>query len=336
MSLSGTRSDRQRVNSRWWFHAKRLVWEWEFTPLRATVIYLIFGFSALAVSDIVMVALFAEPLLSTLQVLKGFAEVLLTGGFIYLLTRRSRATVEARNDRLKRQREELSVLHRVLRHNLRNHLNIVVGHCQQLRERADGDAEQRSCEAIERAGEEILEYTESAEQIRRVTESEEEVRVDLSETIPELLSDDDLPTDAAEVRTEIPDRATVTVNSQFPEAIREIVANAIQHGDSERPELSITVDPAAGPPLLTKVEITDDGPGVPDHVREVILNQEQDQLLHLDGMGLWFVYWTVAASGGEFDITQRDSGGTAIQMFVPTRFPTAVETLGVAVAGITR
>lgn len=73
----------------------------EITPARITAAYLLFGFAALYLSDVILVQLFADPVLSQLQTLKGGVEVLATGGLIYGLSRWSRSQVETRENRLR-------------------------------------------------------------------------------------------------------------------------------------------------------------------------------------------------------------------------------------------
>jgi PAS domain S-box-containing protein len=58
---------------------------WNLTPARIAGIYLLFGVTALLVSDVLLDVLFADPLLATLQGIKGVLEVLATAGLIYLL-----------------------------------------------------------------------------------------------------------------------------------------------------------------------------------------------------------------------------------------------------------
>lgn len=59
------------------------------TPFRLAVLYLAFGFVALFASDVVLLAVFEDPLLRTLQAGKGALEVFVTAVFIYLVVRSS-------------------------------------------------------------------------------------------------------------------------------------------------------------------------------------------------------------------------------------------------------
>lgn len=59
------------------------------TPFRLAVLYLAFGFVALFASDVLLLAVFEDPLLRTLQAGKGALEVFVTAVFIYLVVRSS-------------------------------------------------------------------------------------------------------------------------------------------------------------------------------------------------------------------------------------------------------
>lgn len=59
------------------------------TPFRLAVLYLAFGFVALFASDVLLLAVFEDPLLRTLQAGKGALEVFVTAVLIYLVVRSS-------------------------------------------------------------------------------------------------------------------------------------------------------------------------------------------------------------------------------------------------------
>jgi signal transduction histidine kinase len=284
------------------------------TAARITLVYLVFGFLALYLSDVVFVELFSEPLLSRVQAAKGGVEVLLTGGLIYGLTRRSRRALQRRNERLREQRRELQVLHRVFRHNLRNDLNVLKGYAELvLDELADGDL-RAACETIVDTSRRIDRYSEQAARIRDLSEQNTTVVVDLSECLPRIVDSHDRVTEAVEVSVETPETASVTVHPEFETALRELISNAIEHTDTDSPRVDISVDPEGGPAHKVEVHVRDNGPGIPEHELEALETGESDQLVHLSGLGLWFVYWTVDRSGG--DISFDRNGGTCVRVAV--------------------
>lgn len=110
---------------RYWEY--RLTTGWRIGPLRGAIIYLGLGFAGLYVSDVLFVRHFSEPFLSQLQAVKAGIEVLLTAVFVYVILYVSRYPPERSRRTARRRQEGLQVLHRVLRHNLRNDVDVVLG-----------------------------------------------------------------------------------------------------------------------------------------------------------------------------------------------------------------
>jgi signal transduction histidine kinase len=259
------------------FRGRRLLPAWELTPLHVALVYLSLGTCALFVSDVLLVEYLADPLLTRVQAAKGGLEVLVTTGFVYVLTSGSRAQLQRANDRLDRRREELEDVVR-----------------------------------------DVLHYTNRAAQIRQISDGNGATeRFDLPELLPSIVEHLGPDVREADLRIDVPDHAPVDVNSMFPAAVEELVTNAVVHADAAEPVVEITVDPEGGPHRATTIEVADDGPGVPDDVRRVLAETERDQLVHLDGMGLWFVTWTVADAGGTLDVETNEWGGTTIRVTVP-------------------
>jgi len=285
----------------------------EWTPVRVTALYLVLGFLALVVSDLLIVAVLDDPLLSNVQSAKGAIEILATAGFIFVLTRRSRRQLRRTNNELERQREELSVLHRVLRHDLRNALTVIAGAATHLRSKRELDSEAMDhCTRIERRAERLADVVEQASQIRRITENGNDGSVlDLEATIHAAVRSVD--TTDASVSVDVPSNEKIVVNRLFEAAIAELVDNAISHAETARPTVDIRGSRNAE---WITIRISDDGPGFPDRVRRVFARREFDQLLHLEGMGLWFAYWTVSDAGGTFRIESNEAGGTTIVLSV--------------------
>jgi len=292
--------------------------QWELTPGRIAIVYLFFGFVGLYISDVVFARIFAEPLRSQVQALKGAVEVLVTAGFIYAISVASRRQLERTNRRLERRNEELHVLHRVLRHNLRNDLNVIEGHAEYVVEsQRDDDDQSKPCKTILRKTQAIIDYIQRAGQIRRLNERDTVETYDLTEIVPAVVEDSEAITDGVNLTTDIPGKATVRANHMFPAALKELLTNAVIHADSDTPQVSISVSETDAPAGMTAVDIADDGPGIPESVRRVIESDEHDQLAHLSGLGLWFVHWTLTDAGGSLSF-DTDGDGTTVRMLVPT------------------
>lgn len=312
--------DRPDLAGQLWKHRLyRLANRWEITPSTGAFLYLVFGFTALYLSDVIFVRYISEPVLSQVQALKGGVEVVLTGGLVFVLLQASRYPLEHSNENLERRQEELQVLHRVLRHNLRNDINTIMGFADTVRQTAPPETRD-DCAKILQAASNILEYTHQASRIRRVTEKNGAITTyDLTEDIPALVDRHDLMDERIDLSMQIPDRAVVDVNHMFGSAIEELITNAITHAETEHPTISISVRNDSEVRGMTEVCVADDGPGVPEYVVELLGRPEEDQVNHLDGMGLWFVYWTVTESNGTLEIEDADLGGSRVRMWVPQK-----------------
>jgi signal transduction histidine kinase len=286
------------------------------SPLRIAVVYALFGVLALYVSDVLFVRYLTDPLLGRVQAAKGGVEVALTAGLIFALTRRYRRQFERANDRAERQREELQVLHRVLRHNLRNDLNVVLGYADTVRRSGSFRSE---CERIVETAERMVGYTDQARRIDAVTEGGgHSQRFDLASLLPGLLATHPALSESVDVTTDLPEAAPVEANRMFPEALRELVENAVVHNDREAQSVVVEVSPDDGPAGTTEIRVVDDGPGIPGAELVPLREHTEDGLVHLSGMGLWFVHWTVDSSDGDLAFLRNEDRGTTVRIRVPT------------------
>lgn len=288
------------------------------TPLRITLLYLVFGMAALVISDVLFVRYLSEPLLSQVQALKGGAEVLLTAGLIFVLTNHREGQLAQERRDITQQRKELSVLHRVLRHNIRNDINVILGRTEMIRTQVSDDQLDAHCAKILEKVDELAQYTEQAALIRKTTENLDRTgTLDLSRAIASIIDDHPLISTETDVSLTLPEQATVEANTQLPEAIKELVTNAIKHTDAETPLVAIEVRREQVRQGMVEIRISDNGPGIPLAEREAIRGGIEAPLQHPSGMGLWSVKWAVDNSGGEIAFEDREPTGTTVVIRVP-------------------
>lgn len=122
---------------------------------------------------------------------------------------------------------------------------------------------------------------------------------------------------SVEVSTTLPDHAVIEANPMFSEALEELITNAIEHNDTETPMITIDVSSESGPLPMVEVQIEDNGPGISTSELEPLREGKEEQLLHLSGIGLWFVKWTVRHSGGELVFEDNNQPGTTAVIRVP-------------------
>jgi two-component system OmpR family sensor kinase len=326
MEDSGFNQANDVMSQGWGPWIRAVLGQLELTALRITLFYVILGMTALLLSDVLLPQYLNDPFLSQAQALKGGIEILLTGGFIYVIVRRSRRQIHQATEQVERQRDELSLLHRVFRHNLRNTLNVIRGHSELAKERAEAEQMEERCKEIYGSSERILEYTEQARRIRKVTDGDGSAeRIDLATMVDDILTDHPLVTDEVTVRTAVPEGIEVEANPMLTEAIRELVTNAIKHNDASTPTLSIELDGEAGSSEKVGLRIQDNGPGLPPSEIESLRRERESQVLHATGMGLWFVDWVATHSGGELRVLSADDTGTDVCVHLPKAMRPPVE-----------
>jgi PAS domain S-box-containing protein len=212
------------------------------------------------------------------------------------------------DERLREQR--LSVLSRVLRHNVRNRTNVIRGHAKHVRARVDGPDLQDELATVERAATDLALTSDRARRAEELLREDHSIRqqIDLAETIRGAVESAD--TDHLVVETDLPDSAPAVAAEAVGFAVRELLTNVREHVPD--PTVRITVD-ADGD--TADVIVADDGPGIPDHERAAIASDHESPLDHSTGLGLWLVNWIVTASGGRLTFREDGPGATVVLSF---------------------
>jgi signal transduction histidine kinase len=210
----------------------------------------------------------------------------------------------------RRREQRLAVLNRVLRHNLRNDLNVVQGYLDIAADRVD-DADLRGMlETATRKTAGVIELGEKARSIENAMGDGADGTASVA--VRPLLRDirDDLRAGAdAEIRIEAPGEPSVRTDPPVLAVVLEnLVENAVEHTDTDAP--AVTVRVGADEAGVT-IEVEDDGPGVPDHELDVLDATEETALEHGSGLGLWIVKWGVASLGGTVAFDVSDAGTVA-------------------------
>ena len=221
---------------------------------------------------------------------------------------------------LKQREIQLQVLHRLLRHNLRNDLNVIEGFADLLAAELDDERHQEFADRIRSNATQLAELSETANTIESVVGHRELDRrpVDLGELVADTA--EACATTYAEADLSIDDLTSVRVAAGPPleTAIAELIDNAIEHNHRETPAVSVSV--AADDDTAT-VTISDNGPGIPPAEWAVVTGDtEISQLEHGSGLGLWLVRWVTEGYGGELTYHDREPGST-ISIQLPVADP---------------
>lgn len=209
-------------------------------------------------------------------------------------------------DRLEQERR-LRVLHRVLRHNLRNEMTAIAGYADILTETASS---QESREYATNIYEQATDVSKLGEQVRRI---EQALDVDRSQVAidPEALVRESAewfrssrPESTIQITAD--ETGDILADELLKIAIENLVENAIEHHpDAATIEIKLApVDEA-----WFDISICDDGPGIPERERAVVGgDREITQLDHSMGLGLWVTRWIVQGVDGKLLFADCESG----------------------------
>ena len=215
-------------------------------------------------------------------------------------------------DRRRRERQ-LVVMDNLLRHNLRNDLNVIRGHAELIdRDRTDVET---STAVIRRTADDLLESAEKQRDlIAYLTEDVTPSRVDLAAVAERTVAavDGRFPDATVDVRT--PDAAPARTLDEVEFAMTELVENAVRHADGD-PEVRVTV--SSGTDRRT-VTVEDRCPPIPEFEASVLTgDHEMSDIYHSTGLGLWLVYWVVELSGGDVEVSTSPDGGNRVVIRLP-------------------
>lgn len=292
------------------------------TPAFVAAIYLCLGVGALFLSDVVLVTLIDNfTVVQQLQALKGVVEIVLTTAFIYIAMARHERSLRSSIAVNREQAQELAVLHRVFRHNLRNKLNVVFGHARQAKAEVTDDRLRVRLETVIDQLGSIYDTSEQAVKIEQLSFSNADPEpVEVVALVEELVAEYETTTDAT---FELSAPATAWVRS-FPQlrvALNELLDNAVSHTNAPQCRVSVTVSTDSSDRPMTRISIADNGPGIQAGTQEILESIEVDPSNHLTTFGLWTAYWIVTRSGGEFDIEANEPRGSRIVLSFDSASP---------------
>jgi len=222
--------------------------------------------------------------------------------------------VQQSRDTVRQHNEQLQVLDRVLRHNLKNKTNAIMLNAeiidrngdQQLRQRADHIVD--TCEDLLAKAEKQRIITQAlapdtSDATLDIVPKIEYTVAALSETHPE-----------ASIESILPEKALVVGNPYIRLAVGELIENPIVHNDNE-PIIEVSVTKESD---TVRIQITDNAPHIPDPDRQVLTGEANlNPLKHGSGIGTWVVYRVVTESGGTVQCKQLEPRGNRITVFLP-------------------
>jgi PAS domain S-box-containing protein len=224
--------------------------------------------------------------------------------------------VAVQTDITKRRNKEkqLEVLDRVLRHNLRNDLNVIQARATMLKEKAREDLQPHAEAILSKSRELVATADTEREIVRLLTDPRRQCVQDISQVARKAVDRVRQTYPCAKLVTDIQDDVHRPASPKLNRAIEELLVNAIVHNDTERPTVELSVDTY---PNRVEITVADDGPGIPESETAILETPDSlDPLFHGSGLGLWLVHWIAKLSQGTVTFAENEPRGTAVTLRV--------------------
>mgnify|MGYP000566129832 CR=1 FL=1 len=222
-------------------------------------------------------------------------------------------------DQLERSNDQLTVLNRVLRHNIRNAMTVVSGRVELLNERADGGDE--SAAVVEENVDRLLTVSEHARHIGAVigsdgADEDVETVVDLVEVVDGVIERLRAEHPDAEFDAPAAESCRVRAHPLTEVVTSEMIENAVVHNDGDAPQVTVSVWRVGNHAAL---RVADDGPGLPEETVETLRRGYETSMRHTDGLGLWLIQWVVDQSDADLVFEPTAEGQVVAILFDPIK-----------------
>ena len=219
-------------------------------------------------------------------------------------------------DRRRRERQ-LVVMDNLLRHNLRNDLNVVLGKTEELE--ADLPESEAHTAVIRRVGENLLDTArKEREVIELITSGGGTERIEFGALVEECVAGVRERNPEGTITVEGIDAIAVDGRSELRSAVTELIENPFRHCDTGSPAVRVRVRRTERGAALV---VEDDLRPIPAVEADVLTgDHDMTHVYHSSGLGFWLVYWSVELSNGSVAVdseTGGDGRGNRIAVTLP-------------------
>lgn len=218
---------------------------------------------------------------------------------------------------LETQLDNLDVLNKMVRHDIRNEIQVVRAYAESLESHVDDEGEEYVEQVLDgaRAAGEITETARDVAEVM-VQADAELAPVGFRSVLEGEIDDVRSSHEAAVVTVDgsIPD-VQILADDMFESVARNLLNNAIVHNDKDVPQITVTATETEENVLL---RVADNGPGIADDRKERIFDEgEQGLDSNGTGLGLYLVQTLVDRYEGEVWVEDNDPTGAVFFVELP-------------------
>lgn len=207
--------------------------------------------------------------------------------------------------------EQLEALNRVIRHDIRNDMAVILGWAETLEAHVDG-AGRDALDRVLRKSRHVIEITEIAGDFAESLSAEQRPElepIDLRRVLETEVAAvrDSSPEAVIRVADETPP-VTVEANEMLASVFGNLLENAVRHTDEATPEITVRCETDDD---VVRVRIADNGPGIEDARKEQVFGKGEKGIDSPGtGLGLYLVHTLTRQFGGRVWIEDNEPKGS--------------------------
>jgi len=217
----------------------------------------------------------------------------------------------------KEREYQLEFLNSLLRHHIQNGMTVIRSRAAHLRDTLDG-REAAFAATIEDRSDDLAGLTDRFRVMldALIGDVDEELgAVPLAAVVDEQAAALATAHPGAEVTTDVPD-LSVRADALLENVVWNLLSNAIKHNDAETPAVTVTAEDRGD---TVRLAIADNGPGVPDELKDSIFRRQASGVQNDvgSGFGLFFVDSMVTRYGGDVWVEDNTPEGAVFVVSLP-------------------
>lgn len=203
--------------------------------------------------------------------------------------------------------QQLAVLRRVLRHDLRNDLTVLLGYAETIADTADDPGTREQAATMVDAAGDLRSVATAAGRMQCVTAEAEATSLGdaVAKARRAIAADGAIGDDAWELSIEgrVPARS---VDRRVAVALEELFRTIVKHANAT--EIGCSVASADGWATIT---IEADA-AIDEQERAALEGRDETKLRHATGLAPWIARWAVRAAGGRLSVEDADDAATLV------------------------
>ncbi|ERH09691.1 MAG: PAS sensor histidine kinase [halophilic archaeon J07HX64] len=206
----------------------------------------------------------------------------------------------------KQQRQHLQVLHRVMRHNIRNDITKLRLWTREIVTASTPEERDSHASRVISTLDSWEELTSDLTDIRRVIDSEnvQSHTAGVEKVVTDAVDTERVTHPAAEIEVTLSETTGAQIPVVARTALCRAIDNAVRADPEDEPTVSVSVSDADAD--WVDIEITDNRSEIPDAEVAVLETGEETPLTHGNGLGVWKIRMLVKEAAG--DVTVSTSG----------------------------